>query len=215
MWVPVPVKDWYQPLLSLTLSPAQATSEGLSLMRNTAQLRKLHAIPQETRGDSLYKPIVRQERDFGKLKVPAKLQEALPFASKPKVQAALATNASLKANSFMAGSLSLQPKRAILRKLADKQAVLSEPTERNERALLSMLSTIKKDKLAKRSAANASKAIQKDKQAAREKAKWAPEQREERKRRYKDEGLKDIQQAKKRAKSENKAKGKGGKERDF
>jgi ribosome biogenesis protein BMS1 len=36
--------------------------------------------------DSVYKPIERQARTFGKTMVSKKLQEALPFKSKPKQQ---------------------------------------------------------------------------------------------------------------------------------
>jgi hypothetical protein len=54
-------------------------------MRTVAELRRAAGVgaPRET--DSLYRPIERAPRVFNPLKVPAKLQAALPFKTKPKL----------------------------------------------------------------------------------------------------------------------------------
>jgi ribosome biogenesis protein BMS1 len=53
-------------------------------MRPISQIRKEDLVPIEVNKNSLYKPIVRVQREFRKLQIPKKIQENLPFASKPK-----------------------------------------------------------------------------------------------------------------------------------
>jgi ribosome biogenesis protein BMS1 len=64
---------------------AGVTAGGWVGMRTVAELRRAAGVgaPRET--DSLYKPVERAPRVFNPLKVPAKLQAALPFKTKPKV----------------------------------------------------------------------------------------------------------------------------------
>jgi hypothetical protein len=43
IWVPVPVKDWFNPVMSLmtsTTTSGGSEEDGLVLMRNTAQIRR-------------------------------------------------------------------------------------------------------------------------------------------------------------------------------
>ncbi|KAF0745974.1 hypothetical protein AaE_008315, partial [Aphanomyces astaci] len=54
-------------------------------MRTMRELRAANKLAIPVNPDSVYKPIVRPERHFNALKVPAKLQAKLPFASKPKL----------------------------------------------------------------------------------------------------------------------------------
>jgi len=53
-----------------------------------SQLRHAKDLAIPVKKDSTYKPIKRTERRFAPLRVPQKLQAALPFASKPKLAAA-------------------------------------------------------------------------------------------------------------------------------
>jgi ribosome biogenesis protein BMS1 len=172
LWVPVEIKKFYNPVLSLlsttiTIAGTEDAdpSAGL-LMRSTAQLRKDMQIPQVVNKDSVYKPIQRQEREFSKLKIPTKLQESLPFASKPK---------NLKAKN---------PKSYLARR-----AVILEPEERKERGMIQMLSTIKKDKDSKRKSANKQRSAEKQKVLAREKERFEEIHKDEKKRKYKELGL--------------------------
>lgn len=61
-----------------------AVQPGWIRMRNTGELRHAHAVPVPQKKDSWYTEVQRREKRFNPLKIPTKLQEALPFASKPK-----------------------------------------------------------------------------------------------------------------------------------
>jgi ribosome biogenesis protein BMS1 len=161
-------------------------------------------IPMSINKDSLYKPVERLPREFRKLQIPAKLQEQLPFASKPKnnnAPAASTASSKFKSNnSFVKGSLSLQSRREMKAKLDDKtsrvSAIISEPGERKERALLSMLQTIKKDKTEKRVKAQEKRKVEKEKKLKKESEKFDDVKRLEKKRKYKEEGLKQMKKMK-------------------
>jgi ribosome biogenesis protein BMS1 len=58
-------------------------------MRTVAELRREAGVGAPRVSDSLYKKIERAPRVFNPLKVPAKLQAALPFKTKPKVVSVL------------------------------------------------------------------------------------------------------------------------------
>jgi ribosome biogenesis protein BMS1 len=58
-------------------------------MRTVAELRRQAGVGAPREADSLYKKIERAPRVFNPLKVPAKLQAALPFKTKPKVVSVL------------------------------------------------------------------------------------------------------------------------------
>ena len=201
MWVPVVPKEFYNPVLSLLAEYAQdkPTAEGKSnrveeldsadegqgpkmlkaatgntatvpkvpLMRTTAEIRRDAKIPLVVDKDSVYKPIVRQKREFKKLKVPAKLQEALPFASKPKQQVAK------NREGYLA-----------------KRAVILEPEERKARAVVQMLSTVRKDKQEKRHVAGQERLSKKRKAKELEAGRFEEQHKEEKRAKYRDEGKK-------------------------
>jgi hypothetical protein len=54
-------------------------------MRTVAELRRATGVGAPRNTDSLYAPVERRARVFNPLRVPAKLQAALPFKTKPKV----------------------------------------------------------------------------------------------------------------------------------
>lgn len=170
LWVNVEPKKFYNPVLSMLADQRKVTAGAgenpLLLMRSTAQIRKDEKIAQPVNKDSVYKPIERVQREFRKLKVPAKLQEALPFASKIKNESAK------NRKSYLA-----------------RRAVILEPEEKKSRAMVQMLSTIRKDKETKR--LNTAKEKQKEKQKIklREAERFSDIHREEKKRKYKEAGL--------------------------
>lgn len=82
--------------------------------------------------DSEYKPIVRRVKKFNPLVTSKKLQEALPFKSKPKTL--------------------VKRSRATL---ATKRAVVLEGTEKKVHIMMQQLNTMRHDKEAKRKEANA------------------------------------------------------------
>lgn len=205
MWVPVVPKEFYNPVLSLLADQSQSQAQPSSnrvqelgdadegdgdgegaaatggktkpvsstsvpivpLMRTTAEIRRDQQVPLVVNKDSVYKPIVRQQREFRKLKVPVKLQEALPFATKPKVQAPK------NRESYLA-----------------KRAVILEPEERKARAVVQMLSTVRKEKVEKRQAASQVRSSKKRKEREAEAGRFEEQHREEKRAKYRDEGKK-------------------------
>ncbi|KAM0793215.1 hypothetical protein ACM66B_000683 [Microbotryomycetes sp. NB124-2] len=151
-WYQIQPRQYYNPVANLLLRD-KSQWQG---MRLTGQVRREQNL--KTPGDinSLYKPIVRQTRRFNTLKVPKKLQAALPFASKPKMQA---------------------PQRN--KTYMQQRAVVMEPDDKKALALLQQVQAISRDKEQKRKekkletkAARAKKLAKQDaSQAEKDKAK--------------------------------------------
>ncbi|KAJ3209474.1 Glycoside hydrolase 2 (Mannanase, beta-galactosidase), partial [Dinochytrium kinnereticum] len=126
-WYPVKPKRFYNPVCSLLL----ADKTGWSGVRLTGQIRSQKALPVPLNKDSLYKDIERKERKFNRLSIPKSLQEALPFSSKPKVEAARRRQS-----------------------LMERRAVLLEPEEKKVFHILQAINTIKNEKAIKAKAKN-------------------------------------------------------------
>jgi len=167
LWVPVPIKQWYNPVTSL-LDTDWAGA------RTVGQIRKDEAIAQEVNKDSVYKPVERKKRDFRKMAVPNKLQAALPFATKPKQQA------TVNRNSYV-----------------ERRQVVLEPEERKTRAALQVLQTIKKVKQIKRHESNVNRKAQKDKIRNKETERFADVHKEEKKRKYAAQGKDEVRKKQK------------------
>ena len=176
LWVPVEVKEFYNPQLSLLSNAANNAVIGSSastaatttgLMRTVAEMRRAEQVPIPVNKDSLYKPIVRVAREFQKMKVPTKLQEQLPFKSKPK----LAVAKKGKNATYMS-----------------RRAVVLEPEDRNKRAAVQMLATIAADKITKRKVAQTERSKVKEKAKLKTAEKFADVHQAEKKRKYRDEG---------------------------
>lgn len=102
----------------------------------------------------LTQPIVRPTRRFNTLKVPRKLQAALPFASKPKIQKAqtnkTCTFPSISPKNHLSNSrIDPLPSRVVSPDL-QKRAVVLEPDDKRAISLLQQISAITKAKVAKR-----------------------------------------------------------------
>jgi ribosome biogenesis protein BMS1 len=95
-------------------------------MRLTGQVRRDEGIKTPLNINSTYKRIERPARRFNPLKVPKKLQAALPYASKPKL---------------------MKPRRQPT--YLQKRAVVMEPEEKKAIALLQQIRALRKDQVAR------------------------------------------------------------------
>ncbi|GAA5857254.1 hypothetical protein JCM8547_009400 [Rhodosporidiobolus lusitaniae] len=143
-WYQIKPRQYYNPVGNLLLRDKSAWKG----MRLTGEVRHAEGLKTPADINSLYKPIVRETRRFNKLKVPRKLQAALPYASKPKMQAQ-------------------QREKTYLQ----KRAVVLEPEEKKAISLLQQIQAISKDKEAKRKEAKQGKKVERQKKLAKEDAK--------------------------------------------
>jgi ribosome biogenesis protein BMS1 len=176
-WMPVELKEYYNPV---TNHLASSGTEGWHGMRNKALLQLETNTPIEVNPDSIYKPIARPERKFQKLKVPKKLEEALPFASKPKND----------------------PKRK-RRGYVQKRAVVMEASERKKFTFLQALNTIRNEKVKIRKEKRAEATMEKAKKNAKKEDALAAARKVNKKRQYRAEGKKEKMRDSKRARKGN------------
>jgi ribosome biogenesis protein BMS1 len=177
-WVPVQPRQLYNPVASLV-------GEWDGGMRTVAELRRAHALPIPSQGDSVYRPIVREERVFRPLKIPASLQAKLPFKSKPKLDKAKAA-ASGKRHRSQRGEV------------AERRAVVhSNPDERKLYTLIQQLNTVRQDKEQKRKQANRARLEQRNVKLAKEKKMFEPINKANKKREMRIRGMKEGARAKK------------------
>lgn len=159
-WTRVDIPRFFNPVAT----SLQSNDEVWKGMKTVAELRREQCLSIPVNRDSLYKPIEREPRRFNVLKIPKKLQAALPFASKPK---------------------DLPKRKTPL--LENRRAVVMEPHERKVHALVQQLQVIRKDKVKKRKLQHEEKRktyeLKKDKDEQIAKRR----QREERRKRYREE----------------------------
>ncbi|OMJ80676.1 hypothetical protein SteCoe_19010 [Stentor coeruleus] len=74
-YYPVKPEKYYNPLINYSQQ---------RLLKSANELKKDLGLNIENNPDSNYIPIIRQSKSFGSLKIPKKLEEALPYKSKPK-----------------------------------------------------------------------------------------------------------------------------------
>ncbi|KAF0686785.1 Aste57867_21448 [Aphanomyces stellatus] len=160
-WVPVEPKLLYNPVTSLLSSNSKWRA-----MKTMRELRAANKLAIPVNPDSVYKPIVRPERHFNALKVPAKLQAALPFASKPK----------------------LDKKKTSKPSYTTKRAVVMEPEERKKYTLLQQVNTLRRDKQTIRKEKNAARTEESKKRKAREDKQFEGVHRAEKKAKYRAAG---------------------------
>lgn len=131
-WYSLHPRRYYNAVTSL-LSPVDVDSptgdRAWVGMRLTGKVRYDEKIKTPRPVNSIYKPIVDrpEQRKFNKLKIPRKLQEALPYASKPKLMKKQANPSYLQ-----------------------QRAVVMEKPEREAIALLQQMQAVQKAKVAKR-----------------------------------------------------------------
>ena len=170
-WMPVQMKEYYNPV---TNHLAGSGTEGWHAMKAKAQLQLETNTPIEVNPDSIYKPIERPERKFSKLRVPKKLEEALPYASKPKDET------KKKRKGYVA-----------------KRAVVMDSSEKKKYTFLQALSTIRNEKVKLRKEKKAERMLNVAKKNAKQDEARAAISRANKKRQYRAEGKRDkVREAK-------------------
>ena len=96
-------------------------------MRLAGEVRRSEGLSTPSNANSVYKPIVRTDRHFNRLKVPRKLQGELPYASKSK---------------------SMKPQRKVT--YMQRRAVVLESEEKKAVALLQQAKALRKDQVMRR-----------------------------------------------------------------
>lgn len=127
-------------------------------MRLTGQIRRDEGLKTPLNVNSTYKKVERAPRRFNTLKVPKKLQAALPYASKPKIMKA-------------------QHRQTYMQ----KRAVVMEPEEKKAIALLQQIRALRKDQVARRKEKQESRKATHRAKVAKEEAKKDEKDKEKRK----------------------------------
>mmetsp|Transcript_9528 Transcript_9528/g.17318 ORF Transcript_9528/g.17318 Transcript_9528/m.17318 type:complete len:1164 (+) Transcript_9528:3-3494(+) len=173
-WMPVEIRKYYNPVTNhLTQS-----TEGWRGMKPKAQLQIETNTPIEVNPDSIYKPIERPDRKFKKLFVPKRLEESLPYASKPK------NETKRKKKGYVS-----------------KRAVVMEADERKKHAFVQALNSIRNEKVSIRRTKNAERLQDKAKKNSKKEQATAEKRKIDKKRKYRSEGKKEAAREKKRARS--------------
>ena len=146
-------RKFYNPVTSLLLSDKSSWAG----MRLTGEVRRSEGLPTPSSANSIYKPIVRTDRRFSRLKVPRKLQGELPYTSKSKI---------------------MKPQQKVT--YVQRRAVVLETEERKAIALLQQAKALRKDQVTRRRQERDRKASARKRVAEREAL-----EKEERKKREK------------------------------
>ncbi|KAL5524491.1 BMS1 [Sanghuangporus sanghuang] len=162
-WYAVQPRKLYNPVTSLLLSDKGKWTG----MRLTGQVRREEGIRTPIDRNSTYKPIEREGRRFNPLKIPKKLQAALPYASKPKLMKA-------------------QHRQTYMQ----KRAVVLEPEEKRAIALLQQARVLRKDQIARRREKKEGKRTEQRKKAAKEEEEREAKDKEKRKQYMRVAGMK-------------------------
>jgi len=170
-WMPVDIPRYFNQVTNHLSKQGAAGWEGV---RPKAQLQLETSTPIEVNPDSIYKPIERTEKRVSKLKVPKRLQEALPYASKPKLLEKRGKNGYLK-----------------------KRAVVMEADERKKHTFIQALNTIRKEKVAIRKSKKEERKIEKSKQQAKIDAAKQEAHMVNKKRQYREAGKREQARQKK------------------
>ncbi|XP_006462356.1 hypothetical protein AGABI2DRAFT_223611 [Agaricus bisporus var. bisporus H97] len=153
-WYSIEPRKFYNPVTSLLLSN-KTTWKG---MRLTGQVRRDEGLKTPLSVNSTYKKVERAPRKFNPLRVPQKLQSALPYASKPKLM-----------------------KKQRSQTYLQKRAVVMEPEEREAVALLQQMRALRKDKVVKRKEKKDEKREEHRKKREREESQYEEKEKEKKK----------------------------------
>nr|VWP00954.1 MDR efflux pump ABC3 [Ganoderma boninense] len=166
-WYSIQPRKFYNPVTSLLLSDKEHW-EG---MRLTGQVRREEGLKTPTNVNSTYKRVERPARRFNPLKVPKKLQAALPYASKPKL-------------------MKTQHRVTYMQ----KRAVVMEPEEKKAMALLQQVRALRKDQVARRREKQEERRAVHRKKVEKEEMKKGEKDKEKRKEYMRVAGLKSKRQ---------------------
>ena len=173
-WMPVDMKQYYNPV---TNHLSRGGTEGWNGMKPKAQLQLETETPIEVNPDSIYKPIDRPIRKFNALRIPKKLEEALPFASKPK------NETKRKGKGYVTG-----------------RAVIMDTAEKKKYTFLQALNTIRNDKVTIRKQKKAERKVESTKKNAKKEEALDEIRKVKRKMKFRAEGKLDKQRQAKRLK---------------
>ncbi|KAG8835148.1 Glycoside hydrolase 2 (Mannanase, beta-galactosidase) [Serendipita sp. 399] len=152
-WYSIQPRQFYNPVTSLLLRGKKW--EG---MRLTGQVRKEADLRAPQNINSTYKPIDRPSRRFNPLKISKKLQQELPYASKPRL---------------------VRPAKK--KTYLQKRAVVLEPEEKRALTILQQMRALDKDKSAKRREKQEERRVGHRKAMEKLEGKKSEKQREQRK----------------------------------
>jgi ribosome biogenesis protein BMS1 len=172
-WMPVEIKNYYNPVTSHLTS-----TEDWRGMKTKAQLQIETETPIEVNPDSIYKPIERPERQFRKLFVSKRLEESLPYASKPK------NEVKRKHQGYVS-----------------KRAVVLEKDEKKKLTFIQALNTIRNQKVTIRKKSKAEKTEEKTKLNCKREKAISEARKIKKKRQYRSEGKRDAVRERKRLKT--------------
>lgn len=141
-------------------------------MRLTGQVRREEGLKTPTNVNSTYKPVERPARRFNTLKVPKKLQAALPYASKPKL-------------------VKQQHRQTYLQ----KRAVVLEPEEKKAIALLQQIRALRKDQVTRRKEKQEHRRAAHRQKVEKEEAKKGEKEKKKRKEHMRAAGMKARQES--------------------
>jgi ribosome biogenesis protein BMS1 len=173
-WMPVEIKQYYNPVTNHLTDG----TEGWRGAKPKALLQLETGTPIDVNPDSIYKPIERPERKFKKLFVPKRLEEALPYASKPK------NETKRKKKGYIA-----------------KRAVVMEADERKKLTFVQALNTIRNEKVALRRSKNAEKLAEKAKKNSKKEKELSDILKAKKKREYRSAGKREAARERKRART--------------
>jgi len=173
-WVPVQMKEYYNPVTNHLTSRG---THGWNGMKPKALLQIETETPIEVNPDSIYKPIDRPERKFNSLRVPKKLEAALPFKSKPKNQTAS------KRKGYVA-----------------KRTVVAEADEKKKFTFLQALHTIRNEKVKIRKEKKQERNLDKVKKNSKKEEALLAARKANKKRQYRSEGKREKFRDAKRSK---------------
>ncbi|KAI0061608.1 DUF663-domain-containing protein [Artomyces pyxidatus] len=169
-WYSIQPRKFYNPVTSLLLSH----DKDWSGMRLTGQVRREQGMAAPQSVNSTYKPIERPGRRFNPLKIPRKLQAALPYASKPKL---------------------MKPqKRATY---LQKRAVVLEPEEKKAIAVMQQIRAIRKDQVARRKEKQQERKEVRKKKVEKDEERKSEKKKEERKEHMRVAGIKSKRETEK------------------
>ena len=174
-WMPVNIPTYYNPV---TNHISSGGLEGWRAMKPKAILQLETKTPIEVNPDSIYKPIERPERKAIKMVIPKKVEEALPYASKPKNE---------KTKKTSKGYIS-------------KRAVVMEKDERKKVGFINALNAIRNEKKKIRRDKKNERLMEKTKETTRKEALMEVVRKANKKRQYRAEGKRDQQREAKRQK---------------
>lgn len=164
-WVKVEPRKLYNPMVDL---------EGWRRMKTIGELRHEHSLLVPSKKDSQYgAQMVRPERRFNPVKIPSKLEAALPFKTMPKGQDNKKKN-----------------------KLQKKTAIISSAQEKSVNSILNRLATIRKEKMKIRKESSTKKKLLKEKRSKFIEDKRAAREQENKKKRYVKQGEEEKQKRK-------------------